>query len=153
MRTATLALAALLLVAGCSSSDTTKPSAANATTAAPGGRVLGDLKEDALGYSYRDVRKTGDAGTGGLGYIDVAVDKAMTNQRYRAIVDDLRGVFDEDRIWFVSIDCATGATAAATNRQANGRYAGGDTSSKIAGLAIADVEIRSVKFASPCPTR
>ncbi|WP_326597763.1 hypothetical protein [Streptomyces sp. NBC_01803] len=90
---------------------------------------------------------TGDDNRGAQTYLDVEVETA---DDLEAVFDAVIADLDEDGGYFVDINCSTGATEAADNRLANGRYARGDSGAAATGLPAGESEFEPVAAAT-CP--
>lgn len=79
--------------------------------------------------------------------LDVEV---TTTDGLRAVFDDVIADLDQDGGYFVQINCTTGATSAADNRLANGRYAVGNEGAAATGLEDGASDFEPVEGAR-CP--
>lgn len=127
MRTITLAIAvaALVALAGCGSSDNT------------------DAGGDAPPYTIVDTHEAGVTK-------DITVEVESDGQ-LRDVFDAVVADLDEDGAYFVLINCADSGTATADHRLANGRVAIGNEGVAGTGLEDGTVEFTPVDTAAPCP--
>lgn len=130
MRIAIVAVALLVALSGCGAAEDA-------------------AEQPAPAYTIVDKPDSGQ----GQGSIVAQVKRKGTTAELRAVFDAIRQDFSqEERGYYVAIDCETGGSKAAANRLANGRYAVGRLGAAQTGLDDGQAEFE-VNAGSQCPLK